>query len=174
MTQDLFNQFNQNTQKIYEPWSKLNKAFLKNAELMTDFSLSSIKSYSEMGLERLRQYSEIDSPESAKEFSDKQSEIVNTLSQKIIEDSQRLTEIGNEMRNEVSKVISEVYGESTQNMQSAMQETADKATKNATEFTQNMTKMAEQAASEVANATAVATKTKAPAARKTATTAKSK
>lgn len=168
MTQEFFNQFGQNTQKMYEPWSKLNKALLKNAELMADFSLSSIKSYSEMGLEHLREYSEVDSPEAAKSFNGKQSEMMNTLSQKILEDTQRLTEIGNEMRNEVSKVMSEIYGESTENMQSAMQETADKATKTATEFTQNMTKMAEQASASVAAASKSATAAKKPTATKSA------
>lgn len=169
MTQEFFNQFGQNTQKMYEPWSKLNKALLKNAELMADFSLSSIKSYSEMGLEHLREYSEVDSPEAAKSFNGKQSEMMNTLSQKILEDTQRLTEIGNEMRNEVSKVMSEIYGESTENMQSAMQETADKATKTATEFTQNMTKMAEQAAAEASASVAAASKSATAAKKPTAT-----
>ena len=73
--QDYLNQFNDNAQKMLQPWAKLNQAFLRNAEMMTDFSLNTIKTYSEMSLDNLREVAKVDSPESAKEFSSKQAEI---------------------------------------------------------------------------------------------------
>ena len=77
--QDYLNQFNENAQKMFQPWTKLNQAFLKNAEMMTEFSLDTIRTYSEMGLDSMRQIVQIDSPESAKNFSSQQAEILIRL-----------------------------------------------------------------------------------------------
>ncbi|MGP4952943.1 phasin family protein [Psychrobacter sp. T6-1] len=160
--QDFMNQFNnmsENAQKMFEPWTKLNQAFLKNAEMMTEFSLNTIKSYSEMGLENMRQVSEIDSPESAENFSKKQAEMLNTISQKMLADAKRMTELGSSMHDEVMQVMGDVYGQTSEQMQSNMQKTADQATKAAQEYSANMNKMAEKATEQVSKATAAAKQT---------------
>ena len=154
--QDFLNQFNQfsgDTQKMFEPWTKLNQAFLKNAEMMTEFSLNTIKSYSEMGLENMRQVAEIDSPESAKNFNDKQAEMLNVISQQMLADAQRMSELGSSMHDEVIKVMGDVQGQTTEQMQANMQKTADQATKAGQEYAANMSKMAEQASGTVKAAT---------------------
>ena len=154
--QDFLNQFNQfsgDTQKMFEPWTKLNQAFLKNAEMMTEFSLNTIKSYSEMGLENMRQVAGIDSPETAKDFSDKQAEMLNVISQQMLADAQRMSELGSSMHDEVLKVIGDVQGQNTEQMQASMQKTADQATKAGQEYAANMSKMAEQASETVKAAT---------------------
>ncbi|WP_350558937.1 phasin family protein [Psychrobacter sp. CAL346-MNA-CIBAN-0220] len=145
--QDFFNQFNQfngDTQKMFEPWNKLNKAFLKNAEMMSEFSLNTMKSYSEMGLENMRQVAGIDSPESAKDFNDKQAEMLNVISQKMLADAQRMTELGTSMHDEVMQVMGDVHGQTNEEMQANMQKAADQATKTGQEYAENMSKMAEQ------------------------------
>ncbi|KAA0915380.1 phasin family protein [Psychrobacter sp. ANT_WB68] len=154
--QDFLNQFNQfsgDTQKMFEPWTKLNQAFLKNAEMMTEFSLNTIKSYSEMGLENMRQVAGIDSPETAKDFSDKQAEMLNVISQQMLADAQRMSELGSSMHDEVIKVMGDVQGQTTEQMQANMQKTADQATKAGQEYAANMSKMAEQASGTVKAAT---------------------
>ena len=142
---DYINQFNENTQKFLAPWSELNKAFVKNAEQMTEFSLNTIRTYTEMGLENMRQLAKIDSPEAAKEFGAKQADILSQISQQIMEDAKHMTELGSSMQDEVMQVMSEVYGQTNEHMQSTMQKTADQAAKTAKEFTSNVNKMAEQA-----------------------------
>ena len=154
--QDFLNQFNQfsgDTQKMFEPWTKLNQAFLKNAEMMTEFSLNTIKSYSEMGLENMRQVAGIDSPETAKDFSDKQAEMLNVISQQMLADAQRMSELGSSMHDEVIKVMGDVQGQTTEQMQANMQKTADQTTKAGQEYAANMSKMAEQASGTVKAAT---------------------
>ena len=141
---DYINQFNENTQKIFAPWSNLNKAIAKNAEQMAEFSLSTLRTYTEMGLDNMRQLAEIDSTEAARNFSSKQPDVLSHLSQQILADAQRLTELGSQMQDEVMQVMSEVSGQTNEQMQSAMQKTADQASKTAQEFTANMNKMAEQ------------------------------
>ncbi|WP_201585366.1 phasin family protein [Psychrobacter jeotgali] len=155
--QDYMNQFNESTQKMFEPWTKLNQAFLKNAEMMTEFSLNTIKSYAEMGLENMRQVSEIDSPESAENFSNKQAEMINNISQKMLADAQRMTELGSSMHDEIMQVMGDVYGQTNEQMQANMQKTADQASKTAQEYTANMSKMAEQATEQASKAAKAAT-----------------
>lgn len=157
--QDYINQLNDNAQKMFEPWTKLNKAFLKNAEQMTEFSLNTMRSYSEIGLDNLRQVAEIDSPESAKEFSNKQAEMLNGISQQMLADAQRLTELGKSMQEEVVQVMTEVYGDTNEKMQANMQKTADQAAKAAKEFTENMSKMAEKATEQATDAVKKAAET---------------
>ncbi|MGM8887876.1 phasin family protein [Psychrobacter sp. 1U2] len=155
--QDYVNQFNESAQKMFEPWTKLNQAFLKNAEMMTEFSLNTIKTYAEMGLENMRQVSEIDSPEAAKDFSSKQAEMLNTISQKMLSDAQRMTELGSNMHDDVMKVLGEVQGQTSEQMQSSMQKTADQATKKGQEYAANMNKMAEQFTEQATKAAKTAT-----------------
>ena len=143
-SKDYINQFNENTQKIFAPWINLNKAIVKNAEQMAEFSLSTLRTYTEMGLDNMRQLAEIDSTEAARNFSSKQPEVLSHLSQQILADAQRLTELGSKMQDEVMNVMSDVYGQTNEQMQSAMQQAADQASKTAQEFTANMNKMAEQ------------------------------
>lgn len=160
-----FNQFNGDTQKMFEPWTKLNQAFLKNAETMTEFSLNTIKSYSEMGLENMRQVAGIDSAESAKAFGDKQAEMLNDISQKMLADAQRMSELGSTMQDEIMKVMGDVQGQTGEQMQANMQKTADQATRTGQEYAANISKMAEQASDAVKTATN--TKTDASAGKST-------
>ena len=157
--QDYVNQFNESAQKMFEPWTKLNQAFLKNAEMMTEFSLNTIKTYAEMGLDNMRQVSEIDSPEAAKDFSSKQAEMLNTISQKMLADAQRMTELGSSMHDDVMKVMSEVQGQTNEKMQSSMQKTADQAKKTGQEYAENMNKMAEKFTEQASKAAKTATGT---------------
>ncbi len=159
--QDFMNQFNnlnENTQKMFEPWTKLTQAFVKNAETMTEFSLNTIKSYSEMGLENMRQVAGIDSAESAKEFNSKQAEMLNVISQQMLADAKRMTELGNSMQEEVMKVMGEVHGETNEQVQASMQKATEQAKKKAQEYTDNMSKMAEKATEQVSKAAEQATK----------------
>ena len=143
---------------MFEPWTKLNQAFLKNAETMTEFSLNTIKSYSEMGLENMRQVAGIDSPESAKEFNSKQAEMLNVISQQMLADAKRMTELGNNTQEEVMKVLNEVHGETNEQVQANMQRATDQAKKKTQEYTENMNKMAEKATEQVTKAAEQATK----------------
>lgn len=152
------NQFNGNAQKMFEPWTKLNQAFLKNAEMMTEFSLNTIKSYSEIGLKNMRQVSEIDSPESAENFKTNQAEMLNAISQQMLADAQRMTELGTSMHDEVMRVMGEVYGETNEQIQANMQKTADQASKTAQEYSANVSKMAEKATEQVSKAAGQASK----------------
>lgn len=148
---DYINQFNENTQKFLSPWKELNKTFVKNAEQMAEFSLNTIRTYTQMGLDNMCQIAKIDSPQAAKEFSANQADILNQISQQIMVDAKHMAEIGSNMQDEVMKVMSEVYGQTNEHLQSTLQKTADQAAKNAKEFTSNVNNMAEQASQDTSD-----------------------
>ena len=127
MNTDFLANFNEQARKMAEPLAKMNQVMLKNAERMTEFSLNTIKNYSELGLNHLRHAAEVKTPEAATDFSAKQTELVNTISQQILQDAQRLTELGNAMRNDLLEVMGESYTKATTEMQAAMNPTADEA-----------------------------------------------
>ena len=108
MNNDFMDIMKDSSRQLYAPWSRFNQAMLRNAEKMTDFSLETMRHYSEMGLEQLRNVSSVDSPEAASSFNQKQTELLNQLGQKMLSDAQRLTELGNEIRNEVMSAMNEI------------------------------------------------------------------
>ena len=127
MNPDFLANFNEQARKMAEPLAKMNQVMLKNAERMTEFSLNTIKNYSELGLNHLRHATEVNTPEAATDFSTKQTELVNTISQQILQDAQRLTELGNAMRNDLLEVMGDSYTQATTEMQAAMNPTATEA-----------------------------------------------
>ncbi|MDO8330131.1 MAG: phasin family protein [Fluviicoccus sp.] len=127
MNPDFLANFNEQARKMAEPLAKMNQVMLKNAERMTEFSLNTIKNYSELGLNHLRHAAEVKTPEAATDFSAKQTELVNTISQQILQDAQRLTELGNAMRNDLLEVMGDSYTQATTEMQAAMNPTAAEA-----------------------------------------------
>lgn len=159
MNNQFFDNLNDNTRKMYEPWSRFNQAMLRNAEKMTDFSLSTMRHYSEMGLEQLRNVSQVDSPEAATNFTQKQTELLNELGQKMLADAQRLTELGNEIRNEVMNAMNEVYSSNATNMQSAMEKATENATKNAEAFNRKFSENMNKATTQVNEAVRQTTQT---------------
>lgn len=125
MKNDFLENLNEQAKKMYEPLAKMNQVMLKNAERMTEFSLNTLKNYSEMGLNHLKHASEVKSPESATDFSAKQTELVNTISQQILQDAQRLTELGNALRDDVMSVLGDAYSKATADVQAAMKPAAE-------------------------------------------------
>lgn len=126
MNPNFLENLNEQARKMAEPLARMNQVMLKNAERMTEFSLNTIKNYSEMGLNHLRHASEVNTPEAATDFSAKQAELVNTISQQILQDAQRLTELGNAMRNDLMEVMGDSYSKATAEMQAAMNPAAEK------------------------------------------------
>lgn len=149
MNNPFFENLNDNTRKMYEPWTRLNQAMLKNAEKMTAFSLDTMRHYSEVGLEQLRNASQIDSAEAASNFTQKQTELLNDLGQKMLADAQRLTELGNEIRNEIMNAMNEAYTNNAANMQNAMQTATQKASESANEFNRKVSENMNKAASQM-------------------------
>lgn len=109
MDQHIFESFNEQAKKLYGPVLNLNKAMLRNAERLTEHSLQAVKTYAELGLNQLREVSHVEDPSTLSAFTAKQAELLNSLSKQVLDDAQRLTDLGNELRADVAKCMSEAY-----------------------------------------------------------------
>lgn len=152
MNNDFMDKMKDGSRQMYAPWSRINQAMLRNAEKMTDFSLETMRHYSEMGLEQLRNVSCVDCPEAVSSFNQKQTELLNQLGQKMLSDAQRLTELGKEIRNEVMSAMNEVYSQNASSMQDAMQSAASNASKTAEDFNRKVNENMHKAANQMSEA----------------------
>lgn len=108
MQQDkMFTTFAEQTRSFFEPMRKLNGLMLDNMEKMTQFQLESMKRYSQMGTERLRAASEIRDAEDMRDFTTRQTELMNELSRQMLDDARAMTELSLEFRDELEKAFSE-------------------------------------------------------------------
>jgi len=111
MSQNTFESFNEQVKKLYAPIVNLNKLLLRNTEKLTEQSLSTIKTYAELGINQLHEVSQVSDAQSLSSFSAKQAEWLNTVSKQLLEDAQRLTNLGNELRGEIEKVVGETLSQ---------------------------------------------------------------
>lgn len=152
MNNDFMDKMKDSSRQMYAPWSRFNQAMLRNAEKMTDFSLETMRHYSEMGIEQLRNVSCVDCPEAVSSFNQKQTELLNQLGQKMLSDAQRLTELGKEIRNEVMSAMNEIYSQNASSMQDAMQSAASNASKTAEDFNRKVNENMHKAANQMSEA----------------------
>ena len=59
MQDTVLNAFAEQAKTMYAPMSKFNSLFVENMEKMTDFQLTAIKSYAEMGLDQMKKASDV-------------------------------------------------------------------------------------------------------------------
>ena len=54
MQENILNAFAEQAKTMYSPMAKFNSLFVDNMEKLTEFQISAIKSYAEMGLSQLK------------------------------------------------------------------------------------------------------------------------
>lgn len=99
--------FNEQARQFFEPMRKLNSLMLDNMEKMTQYQMESMKRYSQMGTERLRDASEITDAEDLRDFGTRQAEMMNQLSQQMMEDARALSEMSLQFKSEMEKLFTE-------------------------------------------------------------------
>ncbi|MBD3897137.1 phasin family protein [Halomonas sp. ML-15] len=123
MQDKMFTAFNEQTRGFFEPMRKLNSLMLNNMEKMTQYQLESMKRYSQLGTERLRDASEIKDAEDIREFGTRQAEIMSELSNQMLEDARAMTELSMQFKSEMEQL----FGEAAEKA-AAQAEEATKAT----------------------------------------------
>ncbi|GAA0620265.1 phasin family protein [Halomonas beimenensis] len=107
MQDKMFDAFNDQTRQFFEPMRKLNSLMLQNLERMTEYQMESLKRYSQMGTERLRDATEIQDAEDLRDFGTRQAEMMNELSRQMLEDARALGEMSLEFKAELEKLYAE-------------------------------------------------------------------
>lgn len=123
MATELFTKITEQSKGLFAPIQSYNKMLVSNLEKVTELQLESMQKYRDLSIEQVKQLTDIESMDDAKNFSQQQMEVFNVISKHMLEDTQRLSDMGAEMQSNLQTLISEVV-DSVKN--GAEEETATK------------------------------------------------
>lgn len=138
MQNRMIDNFNDQTRQLFEPVRKLNSLMLNNMQRVTEYQMETMRRYSQMGTERMRDATsqlsnkEGMSEESFRELSTRQAEMMSELSQQLMEDARVFSEMNLQFKTELEGMLAEqtkMYEQLASNMTStasADTETQDK------------------------------------------------
>ena len=107
MQDKIMNAFAEQTKNMYAPMRKMNALMVENMEKMTEFQIEALKSYSKMGVNQLKNATEIKDAESVRDFTASQAELMSTLSKKVLEDAKSMADMTMEFKQEIEKIVEE-------------------------------------------------------------------
>ncbi len=107
MQDKIMNAFAEQTKNMYAPMRKMNALMVENMEKMTEFQIEALKSYSKMGVNQLKNATEIKDADSVRDFTASQAELMSTLSKKVLEDAKSMADMTMEFKQEVEKIVEE-------------------------------------------------------------------
>ncbi|WP_086480548.1 phasin family protein [Oceanospirillum sanctuarii] len=113
MQDKIMNAFAEQTKNMYAPMRKMNALMVENMEKMTDFQIEALKSYSKMGVNQLKNATEIKDAESVRDFTASQAELMSTLSKKVLEDAKSMADMTMEFKQEIEKIVEESRASAT-------------------------------------------------------------
>lgn len=143
MQDKFFTAFNEQTRTLFEPARKLNGLLLDNLEKVTQYQLESLKRYSQLGTERLRDASEIKDAEDLRDFGTRQAEVLNELSRQMLEDARAVAELSVQFKGELDVLFTDTAQQAAAQAEEAVKSAtaqAEEAVKSATAQTEGATK----------------------------------
>lgn len=108
MATELFNKITEQSKGLFAPIQSYNKMLVSNLEKVTELQLESIQKYRDLSIEQVKQLTDIENMDDAKDFSQQQMEVFNVISKHMLEDTQRLSDMGAEMQSNFQLLVSEV------------------------------------------------------------------
>lgn len=128
MQDKILDALNEQTRQLFEPVRKFNSLMLSNMEKLTQYQMESMKRYSQLGTERLRDASEVDDADDLRDFGTRQVEMINALSRQMLEDAQALSELSLQFKAELETLFAEAGLQAvSQAQQATTGEPAEKA-----------------------------------------------
>ncbi len=107
MNYELFNAYAVLPEKVFAQMQQYAELSLANCEKLFTLQLEIAKSYSDLGIEQLRAFTEIKDAESLQEFVSRQSDVAKSVGEKIISDAKAVAELGIEINTETKKLAQE-------------------------------------------------------------------
>ncbi len=107
MYTDMFKAFSEQTEKTLAPYIKFNRLVAKNVETITELQLSTVRTYSNMGLAQIKAASEVTDITSLTTFSSQQLASLTKLSQQLIDDSNKLQVVAKEFKEDLEKLTAD-------------------------------------------------------------------
>lgn len=126
MQDKMFTAFTDQTRQLFEPMRKLNGLMLDNMEKLTHYQLESMQRYSQLATERMRDAGEIKDTEGLRDFGSRQAEVMNEVSNQMLEDARTMAELSMQFSNEMSRLFAEM-GQQAADQASSTASSADAA-----------------------------------------------
>ena len=101
MYEQLLAQLTEQSQKFAEPVSEITSLTVDYIEKLSQFQVNAVKSYTDLGMDQLKNAADIKDAESLQAFIQKQTEVASSVSKKIAEDAQTLAKMGEVFANDV-------------------------------------------------------------------------
>lgn len=104
MYEDLFGNVNQQFTEVLGPARRFNLLLLEGAEKLADLNLKSARAYGDLALQQWRAATEVADMESLRSYLSEQGKVVETVSQRLTEDANRLVNISRDFSTELQKL----------------------------------------------------------------------
>ncbi|MBE2293691.1 MAG: phasin family protein [Phycisphaerales bacterium] len=101
---DLFNKTLETPQSLPEPLLKANKLWVENMEKMLVFQMNSFKTYMDIGINQMRAAAEINDVKSLQDFYKRQTNIAQTIQQKLLHDAKLMSDLATRFKNEMDNL----------------------------------------------------------------------
>jgi phasin family protein len=108
MQDDLSNAFTQQASKMYEPLQKMQSLWVNNLQAFANFQMKAVEDYSKMGMSQMKSAIEIKEPQDYQAFSKAQTELMQTVNEKVIADNKQLTQMTQSFLGELESLWKEV------------------------------------------------------------------
>lgn len=107
MANEALTKISEQYQTFLNPVIKANKLSAANLEALVNFQLSTLQSYIDLAIGRLKAAANIENPESLREFLTGQAEAIASLQQKLLDDSKALTDLTTRFKADFDKLVQE-------------------------------------------------------------------
>ncbi|NMQ20745.1 phasin family protein [Candidatus Competibacter phosphatis] len=101
MVIDLFSKALETPQSLPEPLVKVNKLMVENIEKMMLFQMNSLKAYLDIGINQMRAAAEINDVKSLQSFYKRQTDIAQTVQQKMLHDAKAMSDLATRFKTEM-------------------------------------------------------------------------
>ena len=98
---------NVQTEKYLEPVKEMNALALENVEKLLDIQLKSINDTTRLGVEQLKSASDIKDIDGLKQYFTNQAELVKSLGERFVKDTQAALELGTSYTDKVQQIMTE-------------------------------------------------------------------
>jgi phasin family protein len=96
--QESFQAFTSQVQSVLNPFASFSQLVAKNVETLSKMQLETLAAYTELSNENLQSLVNVKQPQDIMAHGSKQLEIISKVSQQLVEDGQKLAQIGNDFK----------------------------------------------------------------------------
>ncbi len=107
MYEELFGKLYGQNQMYVAPVMKANKIAVDNFEKLVAMQMANMEYFVNLGMAQIKSAVEVDSPKAMQDYFGKQMETAEAVREKLLDNTQKLVEIGTDMKDEFTKLAQE-------------------------------------------------------------------